>query len=268
MDFRHVTFDGSSLFWSIAMIGLRSLVGCLLMALNAALATAQDDARSIILKALQAAGMPNDNKVYHETWVEKGKMTAMGMTMPYDSKWTFEAPSRYRFDMKMSFQGQNAEITFIQNGPKAKQSGMGRTEMVTGEKLEETTHSAYQFTVCSLRPLLHEKEFQFAVVNENTFAGKPVTSVKVSKAAKRDVTLHFDKKTNLLVGCSDRVKDEFQNWKEVPQETEFSDYEKGPGGELFFKKMIVKRDGKVMLESTFSDYKRSEALKSDLFKLD
>jgi hypothetical protein len=227
-----------------------------------------EEAETIIRRAIQAAGMPEDNKVYHESWTEKGKMTAMGQTFSYDAKWAFEAPVRFRFDLKSTIQGQAIELSFVQNGEKAKESAMGLTRAVEGEKLEETKHSAHQFTVCSLRPLLHDSGFKFVVREDGRFADKPVTSIKVSKAGQRDVTLHFDKKTHLLAGCSDVVKDEFQNWKEVPQETAFTDYQKSASGEMFFKKMVVKRAGKVLIESELSDYKRSPELKTGLFKLD
>jgi hypothetical protein len=229
---------------------------------------AQEDAKEVIRKAILAAKMPQDDKTYHETWREKGKMTAMGMTIPYDAQWAFEAPGKYRFAMKMTFQGQNMEMLFVQNGVKAKESAMGQSRALEGEKLEETTHSAYQFWVISLRPLFRETGFTLTLLPSQMFAGQPVTSVKVSRQGKRDVTLHFDKRTNLLAGCSDRVKDEFQNWKDVPQVSEFSGYTKGTNGEMNFTKMVVKRDGKVMLESQLSEYQRSEKLQGDLFKLD
>jgi hypothetical protein len=229
---------------------------------------AQDDGKAIVTRALKAANMPTDNKPYHESWKEVGKMTAMNMTIPYESTWDFEAPDKYRFDMKGEMQGQKIEISFIQNGKRAKESGMGQTRALEGPKLEESTHSAYQFWVCSLRPLVTESGFTLTVLGDKEFAGKPVTSVKVSRQGNRDITLHFDKQSGLLAGCSDRVKDEFQNWKEIAQDTEFKDYEKAANGEMFFKSMIVKREGKTMLESKFSDYKRSETLQPEKFKLD
>jgi hypothetical protein len=244
----------------------------------ASVAQAQGDAKAIVTKALQAAGMPMDNKPYHESWKEVGKMTApvpggpgqppRDMTVQYESFWAFEAPDKFRFDMKGDISGMKIELAFIQNGKQAVEAAMGRKQALQGPKLEETTHSAYQFWVCSLRPLLNDSSFTLTVLGDKEFGGKPVTSVKVSREGNRDVTLHFDKKTGLLAGCSDRIKDEFKQWKEVAQDTEFGDYAKSPSGEMFFRSMTVKRDGKVMLQSTFSDYKRSETLQPDKFKLD
>jgi len=227
-----------------------------------------DDATSIVQKAIQAAGYPNHNKVYHETWDEKGKMTLFGQSMPYDSKWTFEAPDKYRFGMKMKFQGQNMEITFIQNGKKAKESAMGQSRELEGAKLEETTHSAYQMWVLSLRPLVHESGFKLTALGESKFHGKDVTRVKVQREGRRDITLHFDRKTGLLAGCADKARDEFQNWKEVDQETILGDYDKGANGEMVYKSMIVHRDGKPLLDSKFSNHVRSEKLQPELFKVD
>jgi hypothetical protein len=246
----------------------RLLLGATLLFVAASGLQAQDDAKALVTKAIQTAGMPMDNKAYHETWKEVGKMTAMNMTIPYESNWAFEAPDKYRFEMKGEFQGQKIEITFIQNGKRAKQAMGPQKEELQGPKLEETMHSAYQFWVCTLRPLINDPGFTLAVVGEKEFAGKPVTSVKVTRPGHREVTLHFDKKTGLLAGCSDRVKDEFQGWKEVAQDTEFTDYEKSAHGEMFFKTMTVKRDGKALLQSTMNNYQRSTTLQPDKFKLD
>lgn len=234
----------------------------------APMAAAQETAESVIKAAIKAANLPTGNKVYHLTWTEKGKMTFNGQELPYDAKWAFEPTSKFRFDMKAEFGGQKMEIVFIQNGGKAKESAMGQTRMLEGEKLEETTHSAYQFWVNSLAPLIEEKGFTLKLLGDKSFNGNPVISIQVSRQGHRDVTLHFDKKTQLLAGCTDKVKDEFQGWKEVMQETMFTDYQKQASGELTFTSMVVKRDGQVLLQSKLSDAKRTDSLKPELFKLD
>ena len=240
---------------------------CLLL-ISAMPVMAQESAESLVKKAIQAAGYPMDGKPYHQTWREQGKMTMAGQELPYDCSWAFEPASKFRFDMKAEVQGQKMEIQFIQNGDKAKETAMGVTQLLKGEKLEETTHSAYQFWVNSLTPLIVEKGFTLKLAGEREFAGRKVSSVLVSREGRRDITLHFDQKTNLLAGCSDQVKDEFQGWKLVNQESEFYDYEKAASGEMVFKRMIVKRDGQVLLQSKFSDSKRQSELKPELFKID
>jgi hypothetical protein len=107
------------------MSAYRTLLTVLFTVCSLTLVTAQD-AKAIIQKAIEAAGYPKDNKAYHETWDEKGKMTLFGQSMPYDSKWHFEAPDKFRFDMKMNMQGQNMELVFLQNGKQAKESMMGK----------------------------------------------------------------------------------------------------------------------------------------------
>ncbi len=267
---------------------MRQLSALTLLLTCVPLVRAQGDAKAIITRAVQMAGIPTDNKAYHETWKEAGKITAaipagpgrpaQDITLTYESNWAFEAPDKYRFDMKGDYalkvpipglpQSKKVELAFIQNGKRAVETAQGRREELKGAKLEESLHSAYQFWVCSLRPLLNDPGFTLTALGDREFGGKSVTSVKVTRPGNRDVTLHFDKTTGLLAGSSDRVKDEFQDWKEVAQETEYTDYEKSASGERFFKAMTVKREGKVMLQSKLSDYKRSETLQPQLFKLD
>ncbi|MBL8823093.1 MAG: hypothetical protein JNJ77_10935 [Planctomycetia bacterium] len=229
---------------------------------------AQESAEGVVKKAIAAMGVPNDGKPYYQTWHEQGKMNFGGASIVYDSYWTFEPSDKYRFEMKGEFQGQKIEIVFIQNGNQAKESAMGQSRMVEGEKLEETTHSLYQLWVNSLTPLVNDTAFKLKLLGERSFAGKSVVSVLVSREGKRDVTLHFDKNTHYLAGCTDKVKDEFQGWKEVTQDAEFSDYEKLATGEMVFKNMVLKREGKVLIESKMSESKRHAGSKPEAFKLD
>ncbi|MFT3880220.1 MAG: hypothetical protein QM703_11235 [Gemmatales bacterium] len=231
-------------------------------------ATAQETAENVIKQAIQVAGLPADKKAYHQTWTEQGKLTLGAATLPYESKWYYEPASKFRFEMKAEFQGQKMDVLFIHNGNKAKETLNGNHQMLQGDKLEESNYSAYVFWVNSLIPLVEEKGFTLKLLGDKEFAGKAVTSVQVSREGYREMILHFDRKTHLLAGCSDRVKDEAQGWKEVPQETEYFDYVKLPSGEMIFTGMKVKRDGQLLLESKLSDSKRIEGFKPELFKID
>lgn len=247
---------------------MRYITSLLLILMAAVQSSAQDTAESVIKKAIAAMGIPNDGKPYYQTWREQGKLNFGGASIAYDSHWTFEPADKYRFEMKGEFQGQKIEITFIQNGSKAKESAMGQSRMVEVEKLEETTHSLYQLWVNSLTPLVNDKAFKLKLLGDGMFAGKSVVSVQVTREGKRDITLHFDKNTHYLAGCTDKVKDEFQGWKEVTQDAEFSEYEKLATSEMVFKNMILKRDGKVIIESKMSESKRHAGSKPEAFKLD
>jgi ABC-type Na+ transport system ATPase subunit NatA len=87
----------------------------------------------------------------------------------------------------------------------------------------------------------------------------------VTRDKKPAVTLFFDKTTGLLAKSETKVKDEFQGFKEVTQETYFSDYKDANGKKLFGKMKIV-RDGKTMIESTLSEQKAPEKLDPKLFE--
>lgn len=170
--------------------------------------------------------------------------------------------------MEVELSDKKEVIYFIYNEGKAKNTIMGKDYMLQGEKLDEASHSAYCYWVLSLTPLVNEKGFTLKLADNNHFANKPVDSVVVSRLAQRDITLHFDKNTHLLSGSTERVKDELQGWKEVLQEAEFSDYEKLPSGEMIYKHLVYKRDGKLLMDAKLSNHRRTSDLKPELFKLD
>jgi hypothetical protein len=227
---------------------------------------AQDaDARASVARAIKAANWPDDDKPQNLTWKDAGTMTAGGLKIAYTGDWAVRMPGAYRFEITVDFMGQKTKLLFGVDGDKAWESANGLTREVTGEKKEYVINQAYQFRVRTLAPLLREKAFKLTAAGEKDVGGKPAVGVRVERDGKPTVTLYFDKATGLLAKAEAKVKDEFQNWKEVLDEQYFEDW-KDVGGQKVFGKLRVVRDGRPMLESVLSDQKRPATLDPKLFE--
>src|SRR5262245_50477743 len=196
------------------------------------------DAKAIVEKAVKAAGFKPDDKLKAVTWKDKGKFTGGDFSMEYTGDFAFQGPDKYRFDVTGEFGGMKITFTAITNGDKAWQSAMGMTEEVKDEKLEYMQSQIYNLNVASLLPLLTDKEFKFATAGEKDVNGKKAVGVLVSRDKRGPVTLYFDKDSGLLVKTETKVKDEFQGWKEVPEETYLGEY-KETGGKKFYSTMKI-----------------------------
>ena len=223
------------------------------------------DARAIVEKGITATGQKPGDKNTAMSWKDKGKFTAAGMAMPYTGEFAFQGPDKYRFSVSAEVEGMNLTFIALANGAKAWESALGMTQEMMGEKLEYFLDQTYQMNVTSLLPLLADKEFKLATAPEKDVNGKKAVGVVVTREKKPTITLYFDKTSGLLAKSESKVKDEFQGWKEVPEEVYYDEY-KDVGGRKFFGKMRVVRDGKTMIESTVTEQKTAEKLDAKLFE--
>jgi hypothetical protein len=223
------------------------------------------DARAIVEKGVKALGHKPGDKLEALTWKDNGKFSGGGMAMPYTGEFAYQWPDKYRFAVNADLEGMKLTFIAIANGQKAWESALGMTREMADEKHEEFMNQVYTLGVTSLLPLLTDKEYKLATAGEKDVNGKKTALVTVTRDKKPAVTLFFDKTTGLLAKSETKVKDEFQGFKEVTQETYFSDYKDANGKKLFGKMKIV-RDGKTMIESTLSDQKTADKLDAKLFE--
>lgn len=223
------------------------------------------DAKAIITKAITARGDKPDSKLTAMTWKDKGKLTGGGFDLPYTADWAFQAPDQYRFVLVGTFGDAKINLKVVVNGDKAWEAEGDKAQEITGQKLEVVRNEAYQLWVASLTPLVADKTFALATAPGKDVASKPTVAVKVTRDKQPATTLYFDKASGLLVKRETTVKDEFQKWKEVPEEAYFSDYKESNGKKHFTALKIV-RDGKPLIEATLSDAKEAEKLDPKLFE--
>lgn len=243
---------------------MRFLLSALLV-LSASALRADDAAKAVVEKAVKAAGYKPGEAATPQTWKDKGEFAGGGFKMEYTGEWAFQAPDKYRFAINADLGGMKMDITVVANGTKAWAKMGAMAEDLSGEKLEYTLNEVYQMHVLSLVPLLAEKEFKFAAAGEKDVGGKKAVGVKVSREKRPDVVLYFDKETGLLAKSEVKVKDEFQGWKEVLDETYFEDYA-DVNGKKVYRKLRTVRDGKPMINTVLTDQKWPAKLDPKLFE--
>jgi hypothetical protein len=221
--------------------------------------------REAVRRAVEAANWKDDGKALRLTWKDDGVLTAAGMTMPYTAAWAVQTPDKYRFDMTAEFAGRKQTLTFVVNGDKAWQAAGGKAEEVTGEKLDYARHQAYLFQVTALAPLLRDDGFKLTAQSDKKVGDRAAAVVKVERAGRPPVVLYFDRGTGLLAKSETRVKDEFQDWKEVTDEAYYEGW-KDLGPYQAFTKLRVVRDGKPLIESKLSDFQVADQLDPKLFE--
>ncbi|MBA4062183.1 MAG: hypothetical protein C0501_00430 [Isosphaera sp.] len=223
------------------------------------------DARAVVEKAAKALGYKPGDPLPAMAWTEKGTFSGGGFKMEYTNAAAFHGPDKMRFDMAGEFGGMKLAFVIVANGDKAWEAMDGKSQEMTGDKLEYFRNEVYQVYTTSVLPLLSDKGFALATAGGKEVGGKKAVGVKVTRDKRPDVTLYFDPATHLPVKAEMKVKDEFQGWKEVLDEVYFEDW-KDAGGRKAFGKFRVVRDGKPMIESVMTDRKEGVKLDPKLFE--
>lgn len=228
-------------------------------------AWAGDDANAILKKAIAARGGEKGlAKEKNLAWKAKGTMHLFGMKNVYDAQYWFAAPDKMAFKMKANFGGMDVELTAGTDGKTAWEKMGDMIREMEKDKAEEFQHTVYAMYVSSLVPLT-EKGFTLNALEETKVEGKPAVGVKVSKKGKRDVSLYFDKESNLLVKSVTRTFDEFVK-KEVTQEVLFSGYRDMDGAKVF-DRLTIRREGMPFIEETMSAQRALEKADEKMFKM-
>jgi hypothetical protein len=228
---------------------------------------ADDKARAIVEKAVKAVGSDKDGPDLHQSWTDKGKFTALGMTIDYTGKWWFSGPDKYRFEIKMSFGGMDAEFVNVANGGNSWESAMGETRELTDEKLEYVRNQVYAYRVYSLNPLLADKGFTLKAIVGEKVDGAETDGVEVLMKDRPTIKLYFDMKTGLLAKAAGTVKNEFDGWKDVAEESYFSGWKAIDGGKRKVStKLKVVRGGATLIETEEAEQKFHDKLDAKLFE--
>jgi hypothetical protein len=233
------------------------------------LARADDaaDAKALVEKAIKAYGGEDKlSKVKAMTMKSKGTYYGMGDGLAYTETTSWQAPDKFRAEIKADVNGEKFTLIEVSNGDKAWESTNGKTEEVTKDALAESKESMYLHRVSMLYPLL-EKGYTLTPIGEVKVGDKPAVGVKVAHKDHRDINILFDKKTNLIIKIETQVKDltDKDKPKEVTQESFFDDY-KDVDGIPQPHKMTIKRAGKKFVEAEMTEIKIVEKLNDKLFE--
>jgi hypothetical protein len=239
-----------------------STAACLVLTL-AGRASAQDETRGIIARAIKAAGgEENLAKLKIARAKFKGSGDFAGSTVALTGEFVTDMPRRMRVEVQAEIGGESVTLLYVVNGERAWLHVAGETKELKGEELTDQQESLYTEHIHTLVPLLKHKAFTLDALGEVKANGRAAVGVRVSSRGHKDVNLYFDKVTGLLAKSERRALDD--NQKEVTEETFYSDYKDVDGVKVAMK-VAVHHDGRRFLEMEMSEYRFLERIDAGEF---
>jgi hypothetical protein len=227
-----------------------------LLAGSAGVAWAQDDARALIERAVQAHGGAEAlGRVHAEKIKFKGTMVVQGHTSSILVEKTLQLPSKYKSVIEINSDGEKHTIIHVVNRDKTYVTVDGRTVSATPETLAELRSVLELERAQHLLPLLEDKSYQLTLAEEIKVNDRPAVGVRITGRGRREMRLYFDKEHGLLVRAENRLdagKD-----KEIRQHFFYGDY-KETGGYKRPTKLRAYRDGTQVMEAELLDAKPLE----------
>jgi hypothetical protein len=226
-------------------------------------ARAEDDAKAkaVLDKAIEAHGGVAELKKLHSVLQKmKGTIHVMGMDIPFTGDF-YESGERIRVEIEIDVNGMKFPVINVVNKDKGWTKVMDKTMELDKDKIAEGREQLYVAKVVTLAPLKN-KGYTVSLVGDDKVGSTEVTVLRVTRKDHRDVSLFFDKKTNLLLKSESRVKDDMSG-QEVNEERLYSDY--NDKGLRQPKKLAIKRDGKAFIEAEVTEMKTDEKFDDSTF---
>jgi hypothetical protein len=223
------------------------------------------DLQKVIDKAIKAhGGAEKLEKVKALTFKMKGKFYGMGEEgIDFTGEFASQEPDKSRVEISGEVMGTKFKFVQVVNGDKGWKQIMDNTEELDKEGIAEAKEALHAGAVGRL-VTLKKKGFNLEPLGEVKIGDKPAIGVRVTRKGYRDVSLFFDKKTNLMVKSERVIKDLEAGGKEVTQEELYEDYKEVKGTQHAHK-ITIKRDGKKHVDGEMSDFKPAEKLDENTF---
>jgi hypothetical protein len=228
-------------------------VAAALALLVAGPANAQNEARSVIDKAIKATGgVERLAKVKATRAKFKGTGEFPGVTADLTGESLVQFPGQLKLEVTAEVQGQKVPVIFVLSGNKAWLHLLGETTELKDEELKEAKEELYAERVQSLVPLLEDKAFTLTPLGEVKIMGQDTVGVTVAYKGYKDVNLYFDKATGLL--CKTERRSLNDDKQEITEESFFSGYKEIDGVKVPMK-LLVHQDGKKYLELEVTEHR-------------
>jgi hypothetical protein len=244
----------SDRFQEVVMRSLIVSIGTVVLLASASnYAAAQEEARALIERAVKAHGGAEALARIHADKVKfRGTLVIQGHTSPILVETTTQLPSKYKCVIEMNHDGDKATIVHIVNGDKIYITVNGRAHTAEPAQLSEIRNGLELERAKHLLPLLEDKSYQLAVIEDITVNDRPAAGVRISGRGRKEMRLYFDKEFGLLVRAENRIDD--GKGKEIRQHFFFGDF-KEIGGYKRPTKVRAFRDGKQIMEAELLDAK-------------
>ncbi|HTU22781.1 MAG TPA: hypothetical protein VMG10_32370 [Gemmataceae bacterium] len=222
---------------------------------GAARAWGQDAARALVERAVKAHGGAEAlGRVRADRVRFKGTLVIQGHTTPFVAETTMQLPSKYKHVIETNSGGDKHTILQIINGSKVYITLDGRAIPADPSQLAEIRSGLELERAKRLLPLLEDKSYQLAVVEELKVNDRPAVGIRITGRGRREMRLYFDKEFGLLVRAENRLGDSKSKEKEVRQHFFFGDF-KDIGGYKRATKVRAYRNGQEIMEAELLDAK-------------
>lgn len=230
---------------------------CLLLLITAGPAPAQESARAIVARAVQAhGGIDRLAKLRADHIRVKGTLMLGAKPVAFVGQTLVQLPDRQKSIIQLSMDGKSQTLVQIVNGDQAWVTLDGQPQKIDAAALNEMRGALALARAMRLVPLLTDRTYELTALGEGKVGDRPVLGVKVSAKGRKDIRLFFDKETGLLVKTEHYLDD--AAGKEVPQEEIYSDF-RDLGGYKRPTKIAVFRKGGKVAEMEMVDVKYYES---------
>ena len=237
-----------------------------LVVVSGGVRAADDDAKAILTKAIKAHGGEEyltKNKAARMQ--NKGKLTIPGVgETDFTQDLAYMLPDKLKDTLELTIGGRKISIVTVMNGDKLSIEAAGKAVDITDDIKKALKDAQHMMTVGRMVPLLKDKSYELSIFGEAKVEDKPAIGILVASKGKKDITLFFDKKTNLLAKIEHRTV-EAGTGNEIGEERIILEY-KIKDGIPFPKKVLVKHDGKTFLEAEMVESTMLEAIDEAEFK--
>ena len=228
---------------------------------------AADTAKDILEKAITAHGGADllaKNKAGQTK--AKGKITLPGVgEVDFTQESAFMLPDKFKESVEITVGGQNIVVLTIANGDNISIDAAGNKVEVSDAIKGSIKQATHMLSVGRLVGPARDKGYELSLIGESKIDDTPVVGVRVSMKDKKDISLFFDKKTNLLAKMEYRSSDPMSG-NEFNEERIVTGYKKDAEGNMIPGKVTVLHDGKKYLEAEITEAKYLEKLDDAEFK--
>jgi hypothetical protein len=242
-----------------------TLLAALAGAFLAPPARAADEPKDIIAKAIKAQGGEEFLAKHKGGRIKsKGKIDIPGVgEAEYTQEVAYMLPDKFRDSMELSVAGQKIPVNTLVNGDKLTIEVNGKA-IDLGKEVKEALRDVGHVLEVGRLVTLKDKKYELSIIGEDKVEGKNAIGVRVSAKGHKDVSLYFYADTHLLAKVEYRTADATTG-NEVQEERIITEYKKGNDGRSAPKTVVLKRDGKKLLEADVTAYELVEKIDDSEF---
>jgi outer membrane lipoprotein-sorting protein len=231
---------------------------------GASWASAQDDAKALLDKAVKAHGGPDKlNKIKAQQSKAKGSVETPIGKVEFAQESSFQYPDKFKEVSHANVNGMQIDVTTVYNGKEGWMNVMGQSMPLEGNILEAIKDSIDTIALARLA-FTGSKDYEASPLGEAKVNDRPSVGVKISRKGHKDVNLYFDKETGLLSKLEHRVKDPMSG-QDLDEERIVTEYQDVDGMKVA-KKATINREGKKYMDVEVTDLKFLDKLPDGEFE--